>query len=252
MPHLRIQTRADSPELKKAACSLEQAAWNSLGFLNYTRPHYELYADLLETFADFQLCLVDEERGYPVATANCVPLACAHMDNLPAEGWDWLVETASVGSRRRRADTLGALAISVPPIHRSKGYARLLIQAFIDLAHERGLQQLIAPVRPSAKTMHPRVPIDDYVLWTDAQGRPYDPWLRSHLASGGKLVGPCHRSMVVDEPLGFWESWSKTPFRQSGDYDLDGGLVPVHIDLEADRGSYAEPNLWVTYAVGNA
>ena len=63
MSPLVLRTRADGADLKKAACSIEQASWNDLGYLNYTRAHYELYAQLLEDFADFQMCLVDEERG---------------------------------------------------------------------------------------------------------------------------------------------------------------------------------------------
>ena len=43
---LVIRSRADSPELRKAASSIEQAAWNELGYLNYTRAHYDHYADL--------------------------------------------------------------------------------------------------------------------------------------------------------------------------------------------------------------
>lgn len=42
------------------------AAWSDLGFLNYTRAHYEHYADLLEAYPEYQLCLVDEDTGYPV------------------------------------------------------------------------------------------------------------------------------------------------------------------------------------------
>ena len=248
MSHLVIKSRADSPELKKAACSIEQASWNDLGYLNYTRPHYDLYANLLDTYADYQLCLVDEERGYPVAVANCVPFHCAGADHLPAEGWDWLVERAAQGSKAGPINMLGALAISVPALYRSKGYARLMIRALLALAERQGLDGLVAPVRPSAKAKHPRVSIHDYITWTDARGRPYDPWLRSHLAAGGRLIGPCERSMVVNEPIGFWENWSNRPFETSGDYDLDGALVPVHIDLERQRGRYEEPNVWVAYA----
>ena len=255
MSNFIIRTRAFSPELKKAACVIEQAAWNDLGYLNYTRAHYELYAELLETYADYQLCLVDEARGYPVAVANCVPLACSGPEDLPPEGWDWLVQRASQRPARAKPNMLGALAISVPAIYRSKGYARLLIGALLDLAAQKGLDGLVAPVRPSAKADHPNVSIDDYITWTDARGRTFDPWLRSHLAAGGKLVGPCKRSMVVDEHIGFWENWSKQTFPKSGAYQLNGGLVPVHIDLERGAGRYEEPNVWVAYDIngrGNA
>ena len=59
--NLVIRSRADSPQLKKAARSIEQAAWNELGYLNYTRAHYEFYSDLLDAYPEYQLCLVDEE-----------------------------------------------------------------------------------------------------------------------------------------------------------------------------------------------
>src|SRR5262245_11119704 len=122
-----VKTRADSPELRKAAMAIEQAAWGALGFLNYTRAHFAFYKQLLEQHADCQLLLVDEATGYPVAVGNCVPLAC-DFDNLPPEGWDWIVETAATSGARRNA--LGALAISVPGIHRGKGVARRMIDEF--------------------------------------------------------------------------------------------------------------------------
>lgn len=252
MSRFIVRTRADCPELKKAASAIEQAAWNDLGYLNFTRPHYELYAQLLETYADYQLCLVDEARGYPVAVANCVPLSCRGVDGLPPEGWDWVVERAAMRGADEEADTLGALAISVPAVYRAKGYARLMIRELLALAERKGLNGLVAPVRPSLKARHPRVAIEDYVTWTDDLGRAYDPWIRSHLASGGRLVGPCVRSMVVEEPVGFWETWTEQRFERSGSYEMAGGLVPLEIDLESQRGRYAEPNVWVAYTVGSA
>ncbi len=252
MTKLVVRSRADSPELKKAACSIEQAAWNDLGYLNYTRAHYELYGTLLDEYADYQLCLVDEERGYPVAAANCVPVACKGPDELPPEGWDWLVEQAEVSRRKGSVNMLGALAISVPAIYRSKGYARLMIRELVKLAARKGLDGVIAPVRPSAKVRHPWVSIDDYITWTDGYGRPYDPWLRSHLSSGGKLVKPCERSMVVDEHLCFWENWSRQRFDHSGPHQIDGALAPVAIDVERQSGRYEEPNVWVAYSSAGA
>jgi GNAT superfamily N-acetyltransferase len=233
--------------LKKAAKAIEQAAWNELGYLNYTKAHYEHYSDLLNVYSEYQLCLVDEDTDYPVAVANCVPFTCASQDSLPPEGWDWVVETAAC-TRAGQADMLGALAISVPSVHRSKGYGRILIGALVELSKARGLRGVVAPVRPSAKVQHPWVPILEYINWTDETGRLYDPWLRSHLSAGGKLVGPCERSMVVHEPVAFWENWSKQRFETSGDYALGGALAPVKIDLDRQTGIYEEPNVWVSYA----
>lgn len=249
MPKLVVKTRAESAALRKAASAIEQVAWNELGYLNYTRPHYAYYTQLIEEYADYQLCLVDEERGYPVAVANCVPLKC-DGDALPPEGWDWVVEQGYSRKQSEQADILGALAISVPAVYRAKGYARLMIRELLALAERRGLKGLVAPVRPSLKSRHPRIPIEDYVTWTDADGRAFDPWIRSHLAEGAKLIGPCARSMVVDEPVAFWETWTGERFDRSGDYEVDGGLVPLSIDIERQAGRYEEPNVWMTYTVG--
>jgi len=244
--NLVIRSRADSPELKKAAASIEHAAWSDLGFLNYTRAHYEHYSDLLDAYPEYQLCLVDEDTGYPVAVANSVPIVCSRPEDLPPEGWDWVVETAA-RAKNARPNMLGALAVSVPAVHRSKGYARIMIRSLLELAERKKLDGVVVPVRPSAKVNHPWVPLRDYVTWTDPIGRMYDPWLRSHLASGGKIVGLAERSMVVDEPLPFWENWSKQRFERSGSYALEGAIAPIKIDVDRGTGTYEEPNVWVAY-----
>lgn len=240
-----VKTRADSPELRKAAMAIEQAAWSALGFLNFTRSHFAFYQELLDQYADCQLCLVDEATGYPVAVGNCVPLAC-DFDKLPSEGWDWIVESAANNNGKRR-NALGALAISVPNIHRGKGVARRLIEEFRILAQRKGLDGVIAPVRPSEKHRHPFISIDEYIGWADDKGRLFDPWLRSHAAAGGTLIKPAMRSMVVEEPVGFWEMWTGRAFEQSGEYAVEGGLVPVSVDLDRGVGRYVEPNVWFAY-----
>ena len=245
--NLAIRSRADAPELKKAASAIEQAAWSNLGYLNYTRAHYEFYSELLDAYPEYQLVLVDEETGYPVAVANSVPFACSGPDDLPPEGWDWVVETAA-RTKDTGVNMLGALAVSVPAVHRSKGYARMMIRSLVELAQSKKLSGVVVPVRPTAKVRHPWASIADYMTWTDEAGRPYDPWLRSHLSAGGKIVGPCERSMVVDEPIAFWENWSEQRFERSGAYALSGALAPVKIDFDRQAGTYEEPNVWVAYA----
>jgi hypothetical protein len=248
MGKLVLRTRADSEDLARAATALEQASWNQFGFLNFTKAHYAHYERLLEEYADYQQCLVDEETGYPIAVANCVPMVASdeEIDNLPPEGWDWVVERAAA-SRGQTPNTLGGLAISVPNVHRGKGIGRVMIKAMHDLSIRKGFKAFLAPVRPSAKMNHPFVSIDEYCEWKDDKGRFFDPWMRSHAASGGEYVKPCLDSMVVEEPIGFWQTWTEQPFPKSGCYAIEGALSPVHIDLERNVGRYAEPNVWFVY-----
>ena len=182
-PRLVIRNRAYSDELRKAASSIEQASWSNLGYLNYPRPHYELYQEILDKYADYQLCLVDEETDYPVAVFNSVPLSYTGSGDLPQEGWDWVVET---GARPKGPhNILGGLAMSIPAVHRAKGYGRRMLRAMRELAESKSLRGVFAAVRPSSKARHPWVGIDDYVTWTDGRGRAFDPWLRSHLSRAG-------------------------------------------------------------------
>ncbi len=241
-----IRTRADSEMMKKAAVSIEASAWNALGFLNFTSAHFKYYDQILDEYADHQLCLVDNSHGYPIAAATCAPIACGSLDQLPAEGWDWIVESAGI-KRGGKPNFLGGLSISVPKVHRSKGLARVMIKAMGELAKERGYDGVVLPVRPTAKAKHPEIRIDDYITWTDEHGRSYDPWFRSHLAAGGKMVRPCRRSMVVEEPIAFWETWTGQTYTESGAYVFEGGLTPIAIDTEAGVGRYEEPNVWFAY-----
>ena len=50
---LVIRSRAEAPHLKKAASAIEQAAWSNLGYLSYTRSHYEYYAELLDAYPEY-------------------------------------------------------------------------------------------------------------------------------------------------------------------------------------------------------
>jgi hypothetical protein len=245
MTRYLVKTRADSAALNRAAVAIEQSSWNALGYLNFTRAHFQHYDELIGRYADFQLCLVDEASGYPVAIGCCVPFFCADPAKLPAEGWDWIVESA--GRAQTTPNMLGGLGISVPQVHRSKGLARLVIAAMRDVAEHCGFEGVVIPVRPTAKANHPDVPMREYLHWTDKAGRAYDPWLRSHLASGGAIVGEASRSMVVEEPVAFWETWAGRNFEMCGHYAVPGALAPVEIDLERDLGRYEEPNVWFAY-----
>jgi hypothetical protein len=249
MDAFSVCTRAYSDDLKRAAVQMENACWGELGYLNYTAAHKEHYDRILDTFADLQLCLVDRETDRPVALANCVPAVWSgDPADLPSEGWDWLVESGMSGrARGAKPNVLGALAISVSTIHRGKGYATRMIQELCGLSKRLGFDGLIAPVRPTAKCDFPYVPIGEYIGWCDARGRLFDPWLRAHLSQGGRLVGSCDRSMVVEEHVAFWETWAGRRFKASGDYVVPGALVPITIDTERAIGRYEEPNVWVTY-----
>ncbi len=243
-----VTTCAGNPELFKASVDLENEVWDNLSFLDYTAAHHAHYDELLERFPDCRLCMMEVESGEMVATGMCVPLRVTGDTALPGDGWDWIVDTAAA-QHGRGATMLGALSISVPEVHRSRGFARDMINAMRASAIMQGLGGVIAPVRPSAKCQHPLEAMDRYVAWKDDHGRIYDPWLRSHVAAGGQIQGVCATSMVVEQPICFWEPWVGSKIGQSGDLTVPGALAPLHINADAGTGRYVEPNVWVVHGV---
>jgi GNAT superfamily N-acetyltransferase len=243
-----VSTCAEHPELFDAAVDLENETWDELSFLDLTAAHHACYDELLELFPEYHLCMIELGSGELVATGMCVPLHVADGAELPREGWDWVVNTA-FEQGGKRANTIGALSISVPQQHRHRGLARDMINTMRALAVMNGFSRVIAPVRPSAKCQHPHVPMQNYIDWQDDRGRIFDPWLRSHVAVGGKVVGVCDRSMVVEQPLEFWKPWTGSTLEHAGQVPFSGALVPLDVDVNAGVGRYVEPNVWVTHRV---
>ncbi len=243
-----VTTCADHPEFFDASVDLENETWDELSFLDFTSAHHAHYDELLERFPDYRLCMIDVETRELVATGMCVPLRVDENASLPREGWDWVVDTAQAQDSKT-ANTVGALSISVPKRHRDKGLARDMINTMRALAAMKKFSSVIAPVRPSAKCDHPFVPMEQYVDWVDERGRIFDPWLRSHVAVGGSVVGVCDRSMVVEQPIEFWRPWTQSNLDHEGRVPFKGALVPLDVDLSSGVGRYIEPNVWVTHRI---
>ena len=104
------------------------------------------------------------------------------------------------------------------------------------LAQAAGLESLIAPVRPSLKATYPLIPIDDYVMWRREDGLFFDPWLRVHERLGASVLAVAPESMRIPGTRTEWETWTGLAFSTSGEYVVDGALVPVAFDAQDDHG----------------
>ncbi len=99
------------------------------------------------------------------------------------------------------------------------------------IGRERGFDHLIA--------------MQDYCRWRNAEGYPYDPWLRVHVRAGGNVLHPCMRSMEVKGSRQRWIEWTGMEFPGDGSYVLPNALVPV--TLNGSDGWYVEPGIWVLH-----
>ncbi|MEC4016350.1 hypothetical protein QMK28_08495 [Streptomyces sp. H27-D2] len=145
--------------------------------------------------------------------------------------------------------TASALEITVDTEYLGRGLSYRMLAALLDAVGRQGHQALLAPVRPTAKHLQPRVPMAAYLRQRRADGLPTDPWLRVHVKAGGSIEKVAPASMTVSGSLSQWRHWTGLPFDRDGDVEVPSALVPVHCDTTHDHAVYVEPNVWIRHGV---
>ncbi|ELX8380029.1 transferase [Providencia vermicola] len=174
-----------------------------------------------------------------------------NLTKLVDLGWDDIFNFA-IENKNGEDRYISALSVTVEPEYRGYQIPALLINALKKAAVAYGAKAVVVPVRPTLKHRYPLQPFDDYCRWTNEQGEPFDPWIRTHWRLGGKILKPIHRSMSIKGTVEQWESWTGMRFIQSGQYVVPNALVPVTVDIEKQSIEYIEPNLWMLHSLEKA
>jgi GNAT superfamily N-acetyltransferase len=201
-------------------------------------------------FPRYQFVMFNGRRM--IAAANSVPIHVAgELSELPDTGWTWAIQKAFADRKEGRApNTQVMLSIVVAEEARAKGFSTKMIETVKAIGKREGMRFALAPVRPSRKSEFPMMAMDEYVRKQTDDGRIFDPWLRAHVGAGGKILSVCHRSMTIPGSIKTWSRWAHRSFTQSGSFVVEGALTPITIELEKDRGTYVEPNVWVLHEYG--
>ncbi len=244
----QLKTRREQPDLAERFYPQKERVWASFMFEDRVSNKY-WHPYMTEIYPEFQQYLLNEE-GDPVAVAQALPLTWdGTLHGLPI-GWnDCFVRCAAEYEAGQTPNTLAALEIAIQPEYHGQGISYRMIKALRDLAVEHGLQAVIVAVRPSWKMRYPLAPMERYVRWQQADGAPFDPWLRAHWRSGGEILKVAHPSMIIEGSVEEWEAWTGMPFPESGDYVIADALVPIQIDREMNVGRYVEPNVWIHHPI---
>jgi GNAT superfamily N-acetyltransferase len=204
---------------------------------------------LASDFAGFQAVLLDA-AGEIVAGCNSAPLAWDGTDGGLPDGWeDQFLRSVHGADAGMPPDTLGAIQVTVRPDRQGARLSGLMVQAMRANARAHGFRAVIACVRPTEKERYPLTPIERYAAWTREDGLPFDPWIRVHVRLGGRIVRASPASVRYDAPLASWREWTGMVFPDSGPYLPAGAAAPVEVDVDADRGVYLDPNVWVVHAL---
>jgi len=238
---MRIATVSERPDLTERAYEL---TYDTLREYNQHGDVLNRYwGRLTEELPEFQFHLLDD-REEILARARALPVRWdGSIDDLP-EGIDGAIVR---GFDEGDANVLCALLVQIPKDLQSRGLSRVAVEGMLELARRQGLTALIAPVRPSWKEYYPLVPIERYAGWRRADGLLFDPWMRVHERLGAAVLKPEPRSLRITGTVAEWEEWTGMTYPESGDYWFRGGLAPVAIDRDGNRGSYWEPNVWMRH-----
>jgi hypothetical protein len=170
------------------------------------------------------------------------------LEELPEGGWDWVFLEAIDNQKIGQAPNIqSAIQINIHPDYRSQRLSMPMVKAMRDIGKSRGFRHLVAPVRPNQKSQYPLISIDDYIQWTNAEGLPFDAWLRVHARVGARIIKPCHEAMTIPGTRSEWEAWTGMKFPQNGKYYIPGALNPMDMDVKKDKGVYVEPNVWMVH-----
>jgi GNAT superfamily N-acetyltransferase len=242
---LLIQTAAERPDLWERGIPSDQV-W----------PEYNLHGDVVnewwglldEELPEYQFVLYDETNDIVVAEGHTGPMRWDGTDASLPESFDaTIVRVFEHVRAAKELDTLCALAAESPRDARRRGLAVQLLEAMRELGRRRGLTRFVAPVRPSWKERYPLTPIERYITWRRDDGQLLDPWMRVHERLGARIANPLPESLLITGTIAEWEGWTGMAFPESGDYVFPEGLATVHIDRDADLGSYGEPNVWMVH-----
>jgi hypothetical protein len=200
-----------------------------------------------EWFGEWNLTLVDAAEN-PVAAGWGIPVRWdGTVADLPGGYTESTVRAVEGREQGIRPDALVICGAIVAGQRTGRGLAGQLLSALRDAATENGLQRVIAPVRPTLKQRYPLTPVETYMTWARPDGSALDPWVRSHLRTGATIVAAAPESQTMTGTVAEWEEWSGILLPSSGDYVIPQGLSVLHVDREADLGTYAEPNIWVRH-----
>lgn len=198
------------------------------------------------TFGDLEIALLQDR--VLVAAGWGVPISWnGTAEGLPAGYSDTLARAITTHQAETRPNTLVVCAAQVRPDAKRTGLAAALLEGLIEIGRAAGLSQVIAPLRPTVKHRYPLTPIEDYASWTRADGSAFDPWLRTHLRMGARLLGTHPASQTFTGTVQQWQEWSGLDLPGDGAYVVPDALAPLHVDRVADLGTCTEPTIWVQH-----
>jgi hypothetical protein len=233
------------PELADQVNRLAGEAWPAF-MLHADTPYWD---SLFDTFARFQILFCDPADTL-IALGHTIPFVWdGTLEDLPPKIDEVMERAIDTHGERRAPTALSALAALVSPEHQGRGLSLEILRSMRSLAAEHGMHSLVAPVRPTLKSLYPLTSIERYARWQRSDGAPFDPWLRVHWKLGAEYLNATPEATIITGTVAEWEEWTGMYFPESGEYVVSGALQPILIDREQNVGTYSDPNVWMRHSI---
>lgn len=234
------------PRIRQAQTELGKNAWPE--FMQHDRIVEKHWPSLYSDFLDFQFAALSENDI--VGVGNSIPVYWkGEFNDLPGRGLDWAMTKAVKDYRTELTpNLLVGVQILLKADHRNRGWSYDFLAYMKRVAQDYGIKHIALPLRPILKHLYPLIQMEEYMMWTNQKGEPFDPWIRVHVKAGGRIISVCRESMTIQGRVKEWQDWTGLSFQSSGLYIIEKALSPVYIDLEEDLGEYVEPNVWVIHS----
>ena len=244
-PRCTLVPTHERPDLDEQVETLFSEHWPEFIFHDLgVKPYRERRA---EYFADLDFWGLDDE-GRLVGGCYGVPIRWdGTVEDLPGGYTDALRRSVEEHEAGIAPDTLVVMGAMVRTDEQGRGWAGDLLLGLRARAVACGLEKVIAPVRPTLKSRYPLTPIEVFAAWTRDDGALLDPWLRTHARLGATVLAPAPRSQTMTGTVAEWEAWTGLALPASGEYVIPDGLALLHVDRDADRGVYHDPNVWMRH-----
>lgn len=243
-----IVTLSRKPSLAEQIDRLSDEAWAE--FLRHANTHH--WRELFGAFADFQVLLC-APGDKVIAVGHTIPFVWdGTIEDLPSTMNEIMERAMDAYQNRQQPTTLSAVAAIVARPFQRQGLSSAVLRAMKAIAVKHNLQNFIAPVRPILKSFYPLTPIERYAEWKQADGSPFDPWLRVHWKLGAVQLKVMPKSMTVTGTVAKWEEWMRMKFPESGEYIISGALQPLVINLENNIGHCDDPNIWMRHSMNES
>jgi len=232
-------------KISQQRLDLEWKAWPE--FMHHDAKINALWGNLYRDFPEYQVVVYEGEQI--AGLFNTLPIHYIDtIENLPEEGLDWAFQKAHEDFEAGRIpNLLVGIQILIHPDYQGQGFSYHMLDFMKEVAIKHQLKAIALPLRPTFKSKYPSMPMQEYMHWKKEDDLPFDPWIRVHIKAGGRLIKTCNDSMDITGTIAEWKRWTGMQFEKSGNYEVEGALCPVQIDLENDLGCYMEPNVWVVH-----